>query len=81
MNLEDVQIKLTKMLYSLEVPKTSLEAEANLLDEAVIDSLQLIDFLILIEDDFGVKITRNDLLENNLGKLPELAKFIHSKIQ
>ena len=55
-------IKTTKSFLSeeFEVDKNSIEPENNLKDTLDLDSLDYVDLVVVIEENFGIKMTGED---------------------
>lgn len=54
--------------------------EINYIDNAIIDSFEMLTLLMSIEDNFGVKITPMDIAEEKNKTLGELILLINSKL-
>lgn len=58
-------IKTTKSFLSeeFEVSKSSIEPQNNLKDTLDLDSLDYVDLVVVIEENFGIKLTGEDFKE------------------
>ena len=54
--------------------------EDTALQELGVDSLQLVDILISIEEEFGIELDETDLDPSNLNEIGDLVRVINSKI-
>jgi methoxymalonate biosynthesis acyl carrier protein len=70
-NLERLRTLLLEHLH-VEVPS----ADADLLETGVLDSLQLVDLLLLIERHFGRRIPVESIDLDNLRTLSSLARLV-----
>jgi acyl carrier protein len=62
MNNQEIIAKLNTLLADeFEVKKESITPSANILDGLDIDSLDLIDLIVLIENNFGFKINNEEI--------------------
>ena len=57
---------------NLEVPSV----EADLVETGVLDSLTLIDLLLSLEQEFGVKISLEEVAIDNFRSIASLTKFV-----
>jgi acyl carrier protein len=62
-----------------EMSKKPLNTDSDISLDSVLDSIELIDFLISIERKFGVKITENSLRQDNLSQIKNLIAYIGQK--
>ncbi len=62
-----------------EVEESLIEADANLVGDIGLDSLDMVDVVVMVDNLFGVKLTREELMEaKTFGKLTDL---VASKLQ
>lgn len=66
--------KITKNL--LKDPKMKLDANDPLISSGLLDSFNLVDLALIIEDEFGVRIEDFELNEDTFDTLQELAQLI-----
>lgn len=79
MRLPEITEKVNAFLIDeFEIDASLLAPEASLRKDLGIDSLDVVDIVVLVEKDFGVKITVEDL--KKLQTLGQLYAFIESKI-
>ncbi|MBU3178018.1 acyl carrier protein [Clostridium estertheticum] len=56
-----------------------IEKSTDLLNEVAIDSLQLINIILEIEDEFDVQFDFDEFNMDNLKSVDSLSKYINSK--
>ena len=72
---EEIIQKLKEMLKSFG--KTNIDLSSDLTKDRILDSIETIDFLIMVEKEFNVKITEDEY-NQKLSKLSDLSVFIES---
>lgn len=70
-------IKLTNQVFeeSFEIEKELLKEEMNIFQDLGLDSLDIVDLVVALQEKFGVKI-RNDERIKNIRTLGDIYKFI-----
>lgn len=66
--------KITKNL--LKDPKMQLEASEPLISSGLLDSFNLVDLALIIEEEYGVRIEDFELNADTFDTLEELAQLI-----
>ncbi len=66
--------KITKNL--LKDPKMELERTEPLISSGLLDSFNLVDLALIVEDEFGVRIEDFELNADTFDTLEELAQLI-----
>ncbi len=66
--------KITKNL--LNDPKMALDPSEPLISSGLLDSFNLVDLALIIEDNFGVRIEDFELNSDTFDTLEELAQLI-----
>jgi len=80
MQLPEIAEKVNAFLAEeFEIDASLLVPEASLRKDLGIDSLDVVDIVVLVEKDFGVKITVEDL--KRLQTLGQLHAFIEAKLE
>ncbi|MDD5903188.1 MAG: acyl carrier protein [Oscillospiraceae bacterium] len=75
MTLEKVQKIIAEQF---EVAADSISADTNIVDDLGIDSLDVVELIISVEDEFGIAIPDEDATElTTVGKIVE---YIESKL-
>jgi acyl carrier protein len=79
MTREDIKNKIDDFLVGeFEIDKAKISDEALLKKDLGIDSLDLVDIVVLIKEEFGVKVETADL--GKLQTLKNLYDFIDNKL-
>lgn len=78
MNTIETKVKsyLTETLRNTEV---DLDADTDLLNELLLDSLALLDLIVFLEESFEIEITRADLEEGKFGSIGSIAALVESR--
>ena len=64
MTLEEIKAKVTAFLETeLEIDPSLIQDEALLKDDMGIDSLEVVDVIVLVEEEFGFKMKPEDFKE------------------
>ncbi|MBA3035584.1 MAG: acyl carrier protein [Desulfobacterium sp.] len=70
-------IQLTNQVFeeSFEIEKELLKPETNIFEDLGLDSLDVVDLVVALQEKFGVKI-RNDERIKNIRSLGDIYNFI-----
>jgi acyl carrier protein len=68
--------EINNILNSLGKDKVNLEDD--LTKDSILDSIELIDFLINVEKKYNVKISENSIYESNLSNINNLIKYLET---
>ncbi len=72
--------KLQEMLAKqLNISKDTIKPESRLLEDLNADSLDFVELLMTVEDEFGVTISDEDA--KNLKTVDDVAKFIEANMK
>lgn len=58
---------------------TSLEDNASLLDQGIIDSTGVLEVIFFVEETFGIKVEDSEMLPENLDSIERIANFVALK--
>ncbi len=79
MSIEEINEKVKNFLVEdLEIEEEKIEGGARLKEDLGIDSLEVVDVVVLVEDQFGYKMKPEDFKE--LHTLDQFTKFIQDHI-
>ena len=79
MNIEEIKEKVTAFLVDeLEIDESKIEGSARLKEDMGIDSLEVVDVVVLVEDAFGYKMKPEDFRE--LKTLDQFCQYIQEHI-
>lgn len=75
-------IKLTNQVFeeSFEIDKELLKPEMNIFEDLGLDSLDVVDLVVALQEKFGVKI-RNDERIKNIRLLGDIYSFIFKLVE
>jgi acyl carrier protein len=78
--IKDLQIKIVEVLNLIDVQPDDIKADEQLVGgDLGIDSIDVLEMVIMIDKDYGVKIDNRELGEKVFATLRTLAKYIHEK--
>lgn len=79
MSIEEIKDKVTTFLVDeLEIEESKIADDARLKEDLGIDSLEVVDVVVLVEDSFGYKMKPEDFKE--LKTLEDFCQFIQNHI-
>lgn len=79
MSIEEIKEKVTTFLVDeLEIEESKIADNARLKEDLGIDSLEVVDVVVLVEDSFGYKMKPEDFKE--LKTLEDFCLFIQKHI-
>jgi acyl carrier protein len=79
MNKETIIEKVNEFLVEeFEIEKEAIVPEANLIDDLGLESLDLVDIVVIVEKEFGFKVKREDM--EKIHSLENLYKYIEDCI-
>jgi acyl carrier protein len=58
---------------------TSLDENASLLEQGVIDSTGILEVIGFIEDTFRIEVTDSEMVPDNLDSIARIVRFVRSK--
>ena len=53
--------------------------EASFLDEGIVDSMNVLELVTYVENQFGIKVDTPDIVPANFDSVSKLAAFVHTK--
>lgn len=74
---EQLKVLLVAMKTSVLAPQVSFDED--LFVKAILDSLTLVQFIMVIEDEFKVRIQNEDITYENFKSLGIMAEFLLSR--
>ena len=78
MNIADIiKVRLKKKVNNVDW--TKLSDDDSLYDEGVLDSLEMIEFLSIIENEFDIKVGIDDLTPENFESIKRISLYISCK--
>ena len=78
--IKDLQIKIVDLLNLIDVQPEDIKVDERLVGgDLGIDSIDVLEMVIMIEKDYGVKIDNKELGVKVFASLRTLAEYIHEK--
>ena len=78
--IEDLKVKIVDILNLPDVTPADIQADAQLVGgELGIDSIDVLEMVIMIEKDYGVAINNKELGAKVFATLGTLAAYVHEK--
>ena len=79
MTLKDIQEKVTAFLVNeLEIDESKIQGDARLKEDLGIDSLEVVDVVVLVEQEFGFKMKPEDF--KTIKTFDEFCSFIVERL-
>ena len=79
MDINEIQEKVNAFLVEeLEIDEAKIADEARLKEDLGIDSLEVVDVIVLVEQEFGFKMNREDF--KDLKTYGEFCQFIAGRV-
>lgn len=55
---------------------SQLDDDASLLERGIIDSTGVLEIVMFLEEEFGIKVKDGDMLPENFDKVESIARFV-----
>lgn len=79
MSIEEIKEKVTTFLVEeLEIDESKIQDQARLKEDLGIDSLEVVDVVVLVEEEFGFKMKPEDFKQ--IQTLDQFCQFIQEKL-
>ena len=79
MDINEIQEKVNAFLVDeLEIDEAKIEDDAHLKEDLGIDSLEVVDVIVLVEQEFGFKMNREDF--KDLKTYGDFCQFIAGRL-
>ena len=79
MDINEIQEKVNAFLVDeLEIDESKIEDDARLKEDLGIDSLEVVDVIVLVEQEFGFKMSREDF--KDLKTYGDFCQFIAGRL-
>lgn len=59
--------------------QSALSNDSSLLDEGVLDSTGILELVVFLEDELGIKVDDHEMVPDNLDSVDNILKYISSK--
>ena len=80
MRITPTDIRQQLMDLGLLPPQLAISDTESLMDAAVIDSLNLADFVVQLERTYGISVELNDLTPDSFDSIANIVRFVNGKI-
>ena len=81
-DIEEIKEKVKSYIYqAVHVNKEKIKNESLIFKEGYFDSMGFILLITFLEENFGIKTTDSDLLEENFESINAISDFIIRKIE
>ena len=77
--IEEKIVKSFTQMFSVQEDKINLED--SLKDDYGIDSIQIIEYIVKVEDDFGIEFEDDMLIESNIDTLKGIINILKKKVE
>lgn len=57
----------------------SLGNEDSFLDKGIIDSTGILEIILFLEEEFGIKVADNEMLPENLDSIANITRFVERR--
>ena len=79
MTIEQIKEKVTTFLVEeLEIEESKIQDQARLKEDLGIDSLEVVDVVVLVEEEFGFRMKPEDFKQ--IQTLDQFCQFIQEKL-
>ena len=65
--------------YLFTEDQAALSSEGSLLERGIIDSTGVLELIMFLEDEFGVKVKDEEMIPENLDSVVNLVSFVQRK--
>jgi len=65
--------------YLFSTDESALEDAESLIDSGVIDSTGVLEIIMFLEEEFGVKIADEEMIPDNLDSVSRIVAFVERK--
>ncbi len=79
MNKQEIKAKLFEILEDIK-EENNFDEHTPLISEGILDSLELINYLTQIEEEFEFEVTMEDLEEHKLGIIANMVEYLAEKL-
>jgi len=78
MTNQEIFSKIQEILFDIK-GNFELSENSSLIDEMILDSLEVINYLNQIEEVFGTEVSFDNFADNNLGIIKNMIAFLTSE--
>jgi acyl carrier protein len=80
--MSDIKDKITTFVLDYFVKESGLvlQEDTSFLEEAIIDSLGVLELVAFVEETFGIRIEDEEIIPDNFDSINKLVTFVQSKL-
>ncbi len=80
--MDEIEVKINEFIVKelLWEKQTELNAETQLLEEGIIDSIGLFRMVTFLEESFRVRVPDEDLLAENFQSIRRIGEFVKARL-
>jgi acyl carrier protein len=76
MSRKEIFLKLEEILKELLSAEVEITEETALVGEKILDSLEFMSYVTTVEEEFGVKLSDDDIENKQLGVMKNMIDFL-----
>lgn len=80
MNKGDIFSKIKTIIYTVLEAEIAITEESELLGDFILDSLEFMNFITKVEEEFDIQISDDDIEEFQLGIVQNMMDYLEKKI-
>ena len=80
MNKGDIFSKIKTIIYTVLETEIAITEESELLGDFILDSLEFMNFITKVEEEFDIQISDDDIEEFQLGIVQNMMDYLEKKI-
>ncbi len=74
------RIKEFVLTYFLKDPEATLDEEASLLENGILDSTGMMELVAFLETTFEIRVEDEEIVPDNLDSINKLVRYVQSKL-
>ena len=80
MERDEIFLKLKEILNNLGVEKVKITENTALLNDKLMDSMDFMNYITTVEEEFGVELSDDDVSSKKLGIIKNMVDFLNKNI-
>lgn len=78
-NIEEIKTKVRTYILQAVASKDNIKDETLIFKEGFFDSMGFVMMITFLEEEFGIKTSDSDLVEDNFESVNAIASFVQKK--
>jgi acyl carrier protein len=78
MKRASILLKLTEIIHEIIGNQNSINEDTKLIGQGIMDSMDFMNYITRVENEFGIKIDNNAINQNQLGIVKQMIDYILS---